>query len=350
MPKSLDGVLVVAISSRALFDFEEENKAFDAGNELDYMALQFEKLEEPANLGVGFSLCQKLLKLNEKPEKHLTEVVVVSRNDPISGLRVFKSAAHHKMDITRGVFLRGDDPYVYLSPLQATLFLSANPNDVKKALELGFPAANVFARTGGEDPHPNELRIAFDGDSVLFSDEAEKVYKEAKLPGFMDHEVSKVDLPLPAGPLQPFFLALHKLQSSLDENSPIRIKTALVTARGAPAHERALRTLLSWKVSVDQAFFLDGLEKTGFLEQFQPDFFFDDQMAHIDPAKMLVHSGHVPYGIANETPTVKEFSYTSAVTEEYGLASDQPLSSSVVEGNELKLPEDQQTEAVKQEQ
>lgn len=305
MAKTLENILVIAISSRALFDFEEENKIFDDGSgdycerEARYMKLQLERWEIPAKPSVGFQLCRKLLSMNSDGIKR-TEVVVISRNDPISGARVFKSAEYHKLALTRGAFVRGDDPFLYLDPFKAKLFLSANPLDVKKALALNIPAATVFPRAVGNDSHPNELRIAFDGDSVLFSDQAERVYKEQKLEAFMTHEVQNASLPLPPGPLQPFLSALHSLQNTLPEGSECRIKTALVTARGAPAHERALKTLLHWGIQVDQALFLDGLEKRPFLDVFQPDFFFDDQLTHIEPAKDTTPSGHVPYGVANE--------------------------------------------------
>ena len=180
--KSLDGMLVVAISSRALFNFEEENRVYDSDNEAAYMKLQFERVDIPAGKGVGFNLCKKLLAFNEETKQRV-EVVILSRNDPITALRIFHSVKHHGLPITRGAFLRGDDPYPYLVPLQAQLFLSANPKDVKQALAIGFPAANVFEREADSDPHPEELRIAFDGDSVLFSDEAERVYKEKALAG-----------------------------------------------------------------------------------------------------------------------------------------------------------------------
>ncbi|HLJ57339.1 MAG TPA: 5'-nucleotidase [Chthonomonadaceae bacterium] len=300
MPASLDNTLVVAISSRALFNFEEENKLFEQGDESAYMDLQWRRVDNIASPGVGFNLCRKLLALNESPDNvKRTEIVVLSRNDPISGLRVFKSAAHHGLAVTRGAFLRGGDVYPYLAPFRATLFLSADPADVKHALDERIPAATVQARTANEDKHPFELRIAFDGDSVLFSDEAERVFRAQQLAGFRQHEAEHAGDPLPAGPIQPFLLALHKLQSSLPTDSPMKIKTALVTSRGAPAHERALRTLVEWRVSVDNAFFLDGLAKTEFLNIFSADFFFDDQLAHVDPAAQFVGTGHVPYGIAN---------------------------------------------------
>ncbi|RYG23762.1 5'-nucleotidase [bacterium] len=278
-----------------------------------YMVEQRSRLNQPAAPGVGFSLCRKLLTMN-CGGVHRTEVVALSRNDPFSGIRFFRSAKFHGLSITRGAFVRGEDPFRYLPALGASLFLSANGKDVKKALAQGIPAATVFPRAAGEDPNPNELRIAFDGDSVLFSDEAERQYKESGLAAFMEHEVSRVGEPLPAGPLQPFLMALHRLQTSLPTDASCRIITALVTARGAPAHERALTTLDSWGIEVNQAFFLDGLPKTPFLEAFQPDFFFDDQMAHIEGARSTVPSGHVDYGIANEIPPRTDLD--SAATKE----------------------------------
>ncbi len=306
MPKSLDEALVIGISSRALFDFEEENKIFEDDSlspeerEQKYMALQHERLHHPAHPGVGFHLCQKLLQFNEEGQ-HRTEIVILSRNDPISGSRAFQSAKHHGLNITRGAFTTGEDPWGYLKPFRVSLFLSANPFDVRSALEQSIPAANVSPRKTMEDPHPRELRIAFDGDSVLFSDEAERKYKERNLlADFMEHESAHVERPLPAGPLQPFLMRLHELRSGLPADFPIRIKTALVTARGAPAHERALNTLRSWDVRLNHAIFLDGLPKTEFLQSFHPDFFFDDQLGHITPAAEHLSAGHVPYGVANE--------------------------------------------------
>ena len=234
--------------------------------------------------------------------KQLVEIVVLSRNDPISGLRVFKSAEHHELPISRGAFVKGASPYPYLKPLQANLFLSANESDVKQALAMGVPAARVFARAAGSaGSYPHELRIAFDGDSVLFGDEAERVYQSSgNLPDFHAHERMKARIPLPPGPLEPFLKALHALKDNPPADVPTTIRTALVTARDAPAHERALRTLLSWNIRIDEAFFLGGLPKADFLKTFEPDFFFDDQIRHCEPASHHVSTGHVSYGVANE--------------------------------------------------
>lgn len=297
---TLDGQLVVAISSRALFALEDANSIFDAEGEAAYEAHQLARIDETAAPGVALPLVRKLLAFNTDSDKRV-EVVLLSRNDPISGLRIFKSAESHGLPISRAAFLGGSDPYPYLEPLQAKLFLSANAEDVRRALELNVPAARVYARTtDSEQPFPDELRIAFDGDSVLFSDQAEQVYVKEKLQAFHAHEKRRANEPLPDGPLKPFLLALHGLQGNPPDGVTMRIRTALVTARDAPAHERALRTLVAWGVKVDQAFFLGGLEKTPFLRGFQPDFFFDDQLGHCNLASPHVSTGHVSYGIANE--------------------------------------------------
>ena len=300
MPPRLDDKFVVALSARALFDFEEENSVFEAQDDGAYMALQLERLEESAKPGCAFPLVKKLLALNTEAKRNV-EVIIVSRNDPVSGMRVFRSAESHGLDLTRGVFTRGRPAYRYLNPLGAHLFLSAHEDDVRNALIAGYPAARVFAQSMTEaDRHPDEIRIAFDGDAVLFSDEAERVYQENGLPAFTEHERSKAFLPLPPGPFKPLLDALHRLQRATAANNGVKIRTALVTARSAPAHERAIRTLMGWNISVDEAMFLGGLEKGPFLTEFEPDFFFDDQTRHCQSATQAGPVGHVISGIANE--------------------------------------------------
>jgi len=297
MPYSVEGKLVVAISSRALFDFEEENRVFERDGEPAYIALQYGRLEVPAREGVAFPLVQKLLAFNT-PDAQRVEVVVLSKNDPVSGLRIFKSAKLAGLAIERGVFTRGRSPYSYLEPLKANLFLSANENDVMAALDAKVPAARVYPESAqAASRHADELRIAFDGDAVLFSDEAERVYQQDGLEAFTRHETTHALLPLPPGPFKPLLEALHRLQT--DKVAPVRIRTALVTARSAPAHERAVRTLMEWKITVDEAMFLGGLDKGTFLKAFEPDFYFDDQRGHIESARAHVPSGHVPFGVAN---------------------------------------------------
>ncbi|MDE2417377.1 MAG: 5'-nucleotidase [Burkholderiales bacterium] len=294
---TLDGKLVVAISSRALFNFEEENLIFEQGDDRAYMQLQRERLDIPATPGVAFSLVKKLLAFNEEPSQRV-EVVILSRNDPVSGMRVFRSAAHYGLPIQRGSFTRGEPPWRYLKPLHANLFLSTHLSDVRAALQAGVPAAQVYPHSAhASDAHPAEVRIAFDGDAVLFSDEAEQVYQTQGLNAFQQHEIDKVAQPLPDGPFKPLLVALHRMQKAAIPH--MRIRTALVTARSAPAHERAIRTLMDWNIEVDEAMFLGGLDKGEFLREFEPDFFFDDQTGHIESAARHVPSGHVASGVRN---------------------------------------------------
>jgi 5'-nucleotidase len=297
MPSTLEGRLVVAISARALFDFEEENRLFETKDDRAYMHLQLQRLEEPAPPGVAFSLVNKLLAFNTADAARV-EVVILSRNDPVSGMRVFRSAQHYGLPIERVVFTRGQSPWRYLRPLKANLFLSTNEADVRSALGAGVPAAKVYPHSARASvAHPHEVRIAFDGDAVLFSDEAEAVYQREGLDAFQAHEVTRAETPLPPGPFKPLLQALHQLQQHSTQG--MRVRTALVTARSAPAHERAIRTLVSWDIQVDEAMFLGGLAKGEFLREFEPDFFFDDQTGHVDSAAEHVPAGHVAAGVSN---------------------------------------------------
>ena len=297
MAVTLDDKLVVAISSRALFNFEEENRIFESGDAGAYMALQLQRLDAPARPGIAFSLIKKLLAFNDTTSQSV-EVVILSRNDPVSGMRIFRSSLANEIKLERGVFTQGRSPFRYLRPLRAHLFLSANADDVREALAAGFPAARVLTESvlAGSN-YPDEVRIAFDGDAVLFSDEAERVFQAQGLDAFQQHEVSKATQPLPEGPFKPLLAALHRLQQA---GTPrMKIRTALVTARSAPAHERAIRTLMNWNIHVDEAMFLGGLPKGEFLHEFEPDFFFDDQTGHVNHAALHVPSGHVSGGITN---------------------------------------------------
>ncbi len=297
MSKRLQDQLVVALSSRALFDFEEENQVFEASDDRAYMQLQLQRLESPARPGVAFSLVHKLLAFNT-PAATRVQVVILSRNDPVSGMRVFRSCQHYGLPIERGVFTRGQSPWRYLRPLNAQLFLSTNEADVRSALQAAVPAARVFPHSArASDAHPQEVRIAFDGDAVLFSDEAEAIFQREGLTAFQNHEQAHSATPLAAGPFKPLLQALHRLQSH--PGGTMRLRTALVTARSAPAHERAIRTLMDWRIDVDEAMFLGGLPKGEFLREFEPDFFFDDQTGHVQSAAAHVPSGHVAAGVAN---------------------------------------------------
>ena len=297
MATNLNGQLVVAISSRALFDFESENEVFEQGDDRAYMDLQLAQLDVPAKPGVAFSLVKKLLAFNTDGAKRV-EVVILSRNDPVSGMRVFRSAQHYGLDILRGTFTRGQSPWRYLKPLHANLFLSAHLSDVQAALEAGVPAAQVYPQsTHASSAHPHEVRIAFDGDAVLFSDEAERVFQTEGLSAFQKHEKDNANRPLAGGPFKPLLEALHRLQK--EGTSTMRLRTALVTARSSPADERAIKTLMQWNIEIDEAMFLGGLAKGEFLREFEPDFFFDDQTGHVNSAAQHVPSGHVASGVAN---------------------------------------------------
>ncbi|GAB2904438.1 5'-nucleotidase [Paraburkholderia jirisanensis] len=300
MAFTLEDKLVVAISSRALFDFEDENRVYEQGDLQAYEALQRSRLDVPAKPGVAFPLIRKLLALNAGERR--VEVVILSRSDPISGLRAFSSAREHGLAIERGVFTRGRAPFGYLHPLNASLFLSANRDDVRDALAAGFPAARVLPESPRmASTYPNEIRIAFDGDAVLFSDEAERVFQKDGLQAFVGHETDNRNLPLADGPLKPLLEALHRLQKLADGAAPMHIRTALVTARSAPAHERAIRTLMAWNIEIDEAMFLGGLDKGAFLREFEPDFFFDDQLRYCESARFVTAIGHVDSGIVNAT-------------------------------------------------
>jgi 5'-nucleotidase len=267
---------------------------------MSYSDLQYSRLDVPAKDGVAFRLVKKLLAFNSG-DAQLVEVVILSKNDPVSGLRIFRSAQRAGLKLERGVFTRGRSPYRYLDALKANLFLSANEQDVMGALDARFPAARVLpesAQAGGR--HAGEVRIAFDGDAVLFSDEAERVYQRDGLDAFTRHETAHALKPLPPGPFKPLLEALHRLQAASGTGAPMRVRTALVTARSAPAHERAVRTLMDWNIAVDEALFLGGLDKGEFLKAFQPDFYFDDQRGHVASASQHVATGHVPFGIANK--------------------------------------------------
>ena len=301
MPASIDGKLIAAISSRALFDLEESNRVFEEQGVEAYYEYQLQHENEVLAPGIAFPLVRKLLALNVLPPvRPRVEVILLSRNTADTGLRVMHSIEHYGLDISRAAFTGGESTYPYVPAFDAHLFLSANPEDVRKALDAGHAAATILPSNVGQNVIEGEgLRIAFDGDAVLFSDEAERVYKRDGLDAFTLSEVSAARRPLSGGPFKNFLAALHRIQSEFPaERSPIR--TALVTARSAPAHERVVRTLRAWDIRIDEALFLGGLDKGPFLKAFGADIFFDDQRGHCESARQHVATGHVPFGIANE--------------------------------------------------
>ncbi len=299
MPATFDGQLVVAISSRALFDLEESNRIFEEQGVEDYHAYQRSHEDEILLPGIAFTLVKKLLALNA-PDRARVEVLLLSRNTADTGLRVFNSIRHYALPITRAAFTGGESTFPYVPAFGAHLFLSANPVDVRKALDAGHAAATIFpGSTRTRSEAVGQLRIAFDGDAVLFSDEAERVYAAQGLEAFTASESASAREPLSGGPFKNFLAALHRIQADYPyDESPIR--TALVTARGAPAHERVVRTLRAWNIRIDEALFLGGLEKSAFLSAFGADIFFDDQRTHVERVRNHVATGHVPFGVANE--------------------------------------------------
>jgi 5'-nucleotidase len=298
MPQKLDNRLVVAISSRTLFDLEDSHRRFEEEGVAAYSAFQIEHENDPLKPGVAFPLVRKLLRLNRGREEPLVEVILLSRNSADTGLRVFNSIEHHELGITRAAFANGESPWRYIEPFGADLFLSADGRDVAAALDAGYAAA-ALVPSAVEANDSDQIRIAFDGDAVLFSDEAERVFRERGLEAFREAERTSARQALSGGPFRNFLNALHRIQRAFPaEDSPIR--TALVTARDAPAHERVIRTLRAWDIRIDEALFLGGMEKTAFLRAFGADIFFDDQRAHVERAAGTVATGHVPHGIANE--------------------------------------------------
>lgn len=290
--------LVIAISSRALFDLEDSHRIYNEEGVDAYCQYQIDHENEPLDPGVAFPLVRKLLALNDASEEHpKIEVILLSRNSADTGLRVFNSIQLHDLAITRAAFTNGAPPYSYVAPFGAHLFLSAEAEDVLAALNAGIAAATIVPARGAESLD-GTVRIAFDGDAVLFSDEAERIYQEQGLPAFEENERRAANEPLPGGPFKAFLAALHGIQSAWPaDSSPIR--TALVTARSAPAHERVIRTLRAWNIRIDEALFLGGKGKGEFLKAFGADIFFDDQRGHIESASPHVASGHVPYGVVN---------------------------------------------------
>lgn len=295
---TLDQKLVVAISSRALFNLDESHYVFENDGKEAFCRYQIEHEDEILDPGFGYSLVKKLLAINETfPDSPLVEIILLSQNSADTGLRIFNSIAHHELKITRAAFTSGISPYSYIPAFGAHLFLSANADDVIKALDAGYAAATILSG-GSTCNDSSQLRIAFDGDSVLFSDESERIYQAHGLDAFTRNETNEAKTPLSGGPFKDFLAALHRIQSEFDqESSPIR--TALVTARAAPAHERVVRTLRAWDVRIDEALFLGGMNKGAFLSAFGADIFFDDQKGHCESASQHVTAAHVPHGIIN---------------------------------------------------
>lgn len=305
---SLDNKMVVGVSSRALFDLSMENEIFERDGVEAYCRYQIDHEKDILKPGPGYGLVKALLNLNRYGRgSERVEVIIMSRNSPDTSLRVFHAIQHYGLDITRAVLVSGASLAPYLTAFRTDLFLSAYEDDVQYAIDCGIAAGIIcteahsqggqvltFDGVGGRMYSAEQIRIAFDGDAVLFSDESEKIYMEEGLSAFEENEKNNAEFPLPAGPFALFLKKLSDLQREFEpEDSPIR--TALVTSRSAPAHERVIRTLRSWKVRIDEAFFLGGIEKKEVLKAFGAHIFFDDQAVHTQNASQAVPSARVPY-------------------------------------------------------
>ena len=295
----MNSKLVIGISSRALFDLSQSHKIFEKEGIDAYRSHQIKNENEILDPGEAYNLVTKILKINDLYDsENRVEVILLSRNTADTGLRVFNSIEAHELNITRAVFCGGESPYKYVKAFGVDLFLSSSKDDVKMAIENNVPSARIIPSKAKKKLKDSDLlKIAFDGDSVIFSDESEKVFEEAGLQAFLDNERKKKSM-LKAGPFKSFLVELNKLQSEL-ESGDCPIRTALVTARSAPSHKRVIKTLRKWGVRIDESLFLGGMNKADFLKSFEADIFFDDQQQNITDASDKVTSAHVPFGIKN---------------------------------------------------
>ena len=295
MAYDLTAPLVIGISSRALFDLETENRIFEDQGVHTYEEYQVRHEREILPRGAAFELVRAFLELNRLGDNRLVEVIVMSRNSPNTSLRIFNSIAHYGLDITRAALSGGAPIAPYLRPFQTDLFLSAYRPDVQEAIDSGIAAGMILTGTVPETAPARQIRIAFDGDAVLFSPESERIYQLEGLPAFEAHERENADVPMAEGPFAKFLKTIAHIQSQFTDRESAPIRTALVTSRNAPAHERAIKTLRQWGVRVDEAFFLGGVRKQEVLSAFGAHIFFDDQPAHAEPASRYVPSAVVPY-------------------------------------------------------
>lgn len=296
MAMNLDNKLVVGISSRALFDLEAEHRIYEEEGLQAYLAYQVEHEKDILMPGTAFPLIRALQKLNDGGEQ-LVEIIIMSKNSADTSLRIFNSIQHYGLDITRAALVGGNPIVPYLSAFRTDLFLSASEEDVQEAIDGGIAAGLICSHDNlsiSPDEEIDQIRIAFDGDAVLFSDESEQIFQSQGLAAFEDHERRKAGEPLSEGPFAKLLTTISLVQKQL-EGDKTQIRTALVTARGAPSHERVIRTLMSWGVRVDEAFFLGGIQKCDVLKAFGAHIFFDDQAVHTEPASKLVPAARVPY-------------------------------------------------------
>ena len=302
----LERALVVGVASSALFDLAESDAVFREQGEEKYREYQREHLDDVLEPGVAFPFIRRLLDLNDLSDRErLVEVVILSCNDPETGMRVMRSVQSHGLDITRAIFMQGRAPYRFMRPLRMSLFLSANEADVREAIDMGFAAGHVVGHAA-EDDGGADLRIAFDFDGVLADDSAERVFQSEGLEEYQDSESALAEVPLERGPMADFLEKINRIQGIEDarcvsepQGYQRRVRVAVVTARSAPAHERAINLIRGWGLRVNDAFFLGGLPKGPILEALQPHIFFDDQRRHVDGAAPSTPSVHIPFGEIN---------------------------------------------------
>ena len=294
--------VIIAVSSSALFDLTESDALFRTKGLEAYTNYQIQHEQEPLEKGIAYNLVERILELNKTGTQHF-EVTLVSRNSADTGLRIFNSIEHYKLPITKAGFTSGQTPSPYLEAFGCHLFLSENEDDIRSALQANYAAAKILKPHDFDEKA--QLHIAFDGDAVLFSDESERVYQEKGLESFLANEKEKAHEVLKEGPFKRFLAALYAIQSAHPDRNNCPIRTALVTARCAPAHARVVHTLRAWNIRIDEAFFLGGLSKKEILKAFKADIFFDDQQAHCQQAKHHVTTGHVPHGVMNKRVDVE---------------------------------------------
>ena len=285
-------VLVIGISSRALFELEHENRIFETEGLEAYARYQQEHEGMILQPGPAFPLVQSLVKLNDKIGDSLIEVIVISQNTPLNGMRIMHSSKFYNLQISRWAFSGGSPLAPILQAYEVDLYLSKSFANVQSALDTGIASAQLYDPPANFNPDSDELRIAFDGDAVLFSEEAEIIYKQKGLDAFIEHEKVFAEIPLPEGPFGRVLRTLSRINTLADK--PV-IRIAIITARGGPAHERVIHTLQQWCVKVDEAYFLNGLSKSSVLKAFNAHIFFDDQDCHVEPASEHVPAGRVPY-------------------------------------------------------
>ena len=299
MPEPV-ATLTIAITTRALVHLEDSHARFEREGIAAFAEHQRRHEDDVLEPGIAFPLVRKLLALNAGAPAGAprVEVILLSRNSADTGLRIFNSIEHHGLGIVRAVFTSGEPTWPYVAPFGTDLFLSANPESVRRSLQHGVAAATILPAPAADAAH-DQLRIAFDGDAVIFGDESERISREQGVEAFGLHEHQRAREPLSGGPFRGFLSALHELQAVFPPGEDAPIRTALVTARSAPAHERVIRTLREWGVRLDEALFLGGRAKGPFLAAFGADIFFDDSAHNIDSARLHVAAGHVPHGVAN---------------------------------------------------